>query len=45
MIFLKKGVKKMQTAWQKVQIARASDRKTSLDYIETIFDDLVKISV
>ena len=32
----------MQTAWQKVQIARASNRKTSLDYIEKIFDEFSK---
>ena len=40
---LQKGVKKMQTAWQKVQIARASDRKTSLDYIEKIFDEFIEL--
>ena len=33
----------MQTAWQKLQIARASNRKTSLDYIEKIFDELFYI--
>ena len=33
----------MQTAWQKVQIARASDRKTSLDYIEKIFDEFIEL--
>ena len=39
----KKGVEKMQTAWQKVQIARASNRKTSLDYIEKIFDEFIEL--
>ena len=38
-----KGVEKMQTAWQKVQIARASNRKTSLDYIEKIFDEFIEL--
>lgn len=38
-----KGCEKMQTAWQKVQIARASDRKTSLDYIEKIFDEFIEL--
>ncbi len=33
----------MQTAWQKVQIARASNRKTSLDYIEKIFDEFIEL--
>ena len=33
----------MQTAWQKVQIARASSRKTSLDYIEKIFDEFIEL--
>mgnify|MGYP004683211841 FL=1 len=33
----------MQTAWQKVQIARASKRKTSLDYIEKIFDEFIEL--
>lgn len=39
----RKDVKKMQTAWQKVQIARASNRKTSLDYIEKIFDEFIEL--
>ena len=30
-----------ETAWQKVQIARANNRKTSLDYIEKIFDEFI----
>lgn len=38
-----KGCEKMQTAWQKVQIARASNRKTSLDYIEKIFDEFIEL--
>ena len=33
----------MQTAWEKVQIARASNRKTSLDYIENIFDEFIEL--
>ena len=33
----------MQTAWQKVQIARSSNRKTSLDYIEKIFDEFIEL--
>ncbi|MEI3392741.1 MAG: acetyl-CoA carboxylase carboxyltransferase subunit alpha [Clostridia bacterium] len=33
----------MQTAWQKVQIARASNRKTSLYYIEKIFDEFIEL--
>ena len=39
----KKGVEKMQTAWQTVQIARASNRKTALDYIEKIFDEFIEL--
>lgn len=33
----------MQTAWQKVQIARSGTRKTSLDYIEKIFDEFIEL--
>ena len=33
----------MQTAWKKVQIARASNRKTSLYYIEKIFDEFIEL--
>lgn len=33
----------MQTAWEKVQIARASNRKTSLDFIENIFDEFIEL--
>ena len=36
-------VKKMQTAWDRVQIARESNRKTSLDYIERIFDEFIEL--
>ena len=32
-----------ETAWQKVQIARANNRKTSLDYIEKIFDEFIEL--
>ena len=31
------------TAWQKVQIARSPTRKTSLDYIEKVFDDFIEL--
>ena len=31
------------TAWEKVEIARSNDRKTSLDYIEKIFDDFIEL--
>ena len=31
------------TAWQKVEIARSPSRKTSLDYIEKIFDDFFEL--
>ena len=32
---------KKLTAWDKVEIARNPKRKTSLDYIEKIFDDFI----
>lgn len=31
------------TAWQKVQIARSPTRKTSLDYVEKIFDEFIEL--
>ena len=31
------------TAWDKVQIARSPERKTSLDYIENIFVDFFEL--
>ena len=31
------------TAWEKVEIARSPKRKTSLDYIEKIFDDFIEL--
>ena len=31
------------TAWEKVEIARSSTRKTSLDYIETVFDEYIEL--
>lgn len=31
------------TAWEKVEIARSSTRKTSLDYIDKIFDDFIEL--
>ena len=31
------------TAWERVEIARNSNRKTSLDYIEKIFDDFLEL--
>lgn len=33
----------MKTAWEKVEIARNPNRKTSLDYIEKIFDEFVEL--
>lgn len=32
-----------KTAWEKVEIARSQDRKTSLDYIEKIFENFVEL--
>ena len=34
---------KKLTAWDKVEIARNPKRKTSLDYIEKIFDDFIEL--
>ena len=31
------------SAWEKVEIARNPKRKTSLDYIEKIFDDFMEL--
>ncbi|MBQ2836294.1 MAG: acetyl-CoA carboxylase carboxyltransferase subunit alpha [Clostridia bacterium] len=31
------------TAWERVEIARSQDRKTSLDYIENIFDEFMEL--
>lgn len=31
------------SAWEKVEIARSPKRKTSLDYIEAIFDDFIEL--
>ena len=42
-VIKREEVKKLQTAWEKVQIARASNRKTSLDYIENIFDEFIEL--
>ena len=33
----------MSNAWEKVEMARAQDRKTSLDYIEAIFDEFMEL--
>ena len=33
----------MKTAWERVEIARNPNRKTSLDYIEKIFDEFVEL--
>ena len=33
----------MLSAWEKVEIARNPKRKTSLDYIEEIFDDFIEL--
>lgn len=32
-----------KTAWEKVEIARSPNRKTSLDYIDAIFDDFIEL--
>ncbi len=34
---------KQDTAWEKVEIARDPNRKTSLDYIENIFDEFLEL--
>ena len=31
------------TAWERVEIARNPKRKTSLDYIDAIFDDFIEL--
>ena len=33
----------MSTAWEKVELSRLSDRPTSLDYIENIFEDFIEL--
>ena len=33
----------MKTAWERVEIARNPNRKTSLDYVESIFDEFVEL--
>ena len=33
----------MLTAWDRVQIARSSNRKTALDYIDVIFDEFIEL--
>ena len=35
----------MKTAWEKVQIARQTQRPKALDYIEKIFDELLEIGM
>ena len=32
-----------KTAWEKVEIARSQERKTSLDYIGKIFDNFIEL--
>ena len=39
----KERMKNMYSAWEKVQIARSNTRKTSLDYIEKIFDEFIEL--
>lgn len=34
---------KQITAWERVEIARSNNRKTSLDYIESVFDDFIEL--
>lgn len=41
--FRKKRKEKEMTAWERVEIARNSKRLTSLDYIETIFDEFMEL--
>ena len=36
-------MKKIRTAWEKVEIARNPRRKTSLDYINKIFDYFIEL--
>ncbi len=36
-------MKKKISAWEKVEIARSPKRKTSLDYIENIFDEFIEL--
>ncbi len=36
-------MEKERTAWERVEIARDSKRKTALDYIEEIFDDFIEL--
>ena len=36
-------VKEELSAWEKVEIARSASRKTSLDYIENIFDEFIEL--
>ncbi len=36
-------MKKNLTAWERVEIARNPNRKTSLDFIEKIFDDFIEL--
>ena len=31
------------TAWERIEIARSNNRKTSLDYIDKIFDDFIEL--
>lgn len=40
---VKSREKKKTAAWDKVQLARRSDRPTSLDYIQTIFTDFYEL--
>ena len=35
--------KEKLSAWDRVEIARNPKRKTSLDYIENIFDDFIEL--
>ena len=36
-------MKKELTAWDRVEIARNPKRKTSIEYIENIFDDFIEL--
>lgn len=36
-------IKHVKTAWERVEIARSPNRKTSLDYIEKVFDEFIEL--
>ena len=40
---VKNRMPKNLSAWERVEIARNSNRKTALDYIEKIFDEFIEL--